>query len=140
MASITWQPGRFEIKTPTGSEHVNGLLGGPFGIRQEPRRWRPVWTVSHLATGMRVTLGNGAGFLDPALAKEFAERLLPLADWNVGRALADDQALSMKVVAIWNELITRDVATRPCAIYATSDQQIGGQRAARRRKLRTRAP
>src|SRR5215471_17813059 len=138
--SITWQPGRFEIKTPTGTNHVNDLLGGPFGIRQEPRRWRLVWTVSHLATGMRVTLGNGAGFLDPALAKEFAERLLPLADWNVGRALADDQALSMKVVAIWNELITRDVATRPCAIYATSDQQIGGQRAARRRKLRTRAP
>jgi len=62
-----------------------------------------------------------------------------LADWNVGRALADDHALSMKVVAIWNELITRDVATAH-AIYATLDEQIGGQRDARRRELRTRAP
>jgi hypothetical protein len=111
MTSIPWQPGTFEIKTPTGSVRMEGLFGGPFGIRQEPRRWRPVWTVTHLATGMRVTMGNGAGFLDLALAKEFAERLLPLADWNAGRALADDKALSMKVVRIWNELIARDVAT-----------------------------
>jgi hypothetical protein len=134
MASISWQPGRFEIKTPTGSQQVSGLLGGPFGIRQEPRRWRPVWTVSHLGTGMRMTLGNGTGFLDLALAKEFAERLLPLADWNVGRALADDQALAMKVVGIWNELITRDVETAHAQSYAVYDQQLGGQRAARRGK------
>ena len=140
MASITWQPGRFEINTPTGSEHVNGFLGGPFGIWQEPRRWRPVWTVSHLATGMRVTLGNGAGFLDPALAKEFAERLLPLADWNVGRVLADNHALAMKVVAIWNELIARDVATANAQTYATLGRRMGGQCAAPRRKLRTRTP
>ena len=134
MASISWQPGRFEIKTPTGSQQVSGLLGGPFGILQEPRRWRPVWTVSHLATGMRVTLGNGAGFLDLALAKQFAERLLPLADWSVGRALADDQALSMKVVGIWNELIARDVEPAHAQIYALYDEKLDGQRAARRGK------
>jgi hypothetical protein len=134
MASISWQPGRFEIKTPTGSHQVSGLLGGPFGILHEQRRWRPVWTVSHLATGMRVTLGNGAGFFDLALAKQFAERLLPLADWNVGRALADDQALSMKVIGIWNELITRDVEFAHAQIHAVYDEKLGGQRAARRGK------
>lgn len=129
MASILWQPGTFDIKTPNGSAPVNGLLGGPFGIRQEPRRWQPIWTVTHVATGSRVTLGNGAGFIDLALAKEFAERLLPLADWNAGSALADDEALSMKVVQIWNKLIARDVAAAQAQIYAAYRQPSGSQRA-----------
>jgi hypothetical protein len=131
MASIRWQPGSFDIKTPNGSEPVNGLLGGPFGIRQEPRRWQQVWTVTLLATGSRVTLGSGAGFLDLAHAKEFAERLLPLADWNAGSLLADDEALSMKVVGIWNDVIARDVAVPQPQIYAAYRQQSGRGRAIR---------
>ncbi len=100
MTSIDWQPGNFEIVTPTGSAQVNGLVGGPFALRHEARRWQPVWTVSHLATGMRLTLGNGAGFIELALAKEFAEHLLLLADRKLGRALADNEPLSMQAVGI----------------------------------------
>ena len=110
MTSIPWQPGHFEIKTANGSEPVSGLVGGPFGIRQAPRRWRLVWTVTHLASGLRATPGAGAGFLDLALAKEFAERLLALADWNAAGAFADDEALAMNAPGIWNDLIARDVA------------------------------
>ena len=40
----------------------------------------------------------------------------------------------MKVVGIWNELITRDVETAHAQIYAVYDQQLGGQHAARRGK------
>ena len=134
MASSNWQPGSFQVMTPNGPEHAEGLIGGPFGIRQEPRRWRPVWTVSHLATGLRVTPGNGAGFIDPALAQEFANRLLPLADWSTGRALADNRALAEQVVAIWNELIMRDVAAVNAQSYAMLSRSQEAGRTARRRK------
>lgn len=129
MTSIPWQPGHFEIKTANGSELVSGLVGGPFGIRQEPRRWRPVWTVTHLASGLRATPGAGAGFLDLVLAKEFAECLLALADWNAAGALADDEALAMKVAGIWNDLIARDVAAANEQIFAAHSRPSGGQRA-----------
>jgi len=132
MTSIPWQPGHFEIKTANESEPVSGLVGGPFGLRQEPRRWRPVWTVTHLASGLRATPGAGAGFLDLALAKEFAERLLPLADWNAAGAFADDEALAMKAAGIWNDLIARDVAAANEQIFAAYGQPSGGQRASRR--------
>ena len=132
MTSIPWQPGRFEIKTANGSEPVSGLVGGPFGIREEPRRWRPVWTVTHLASGLRVTSGAGAGFLDLALAKEFAERLLRLADWSARGALAEDEALAMNVVGIWNDLIARDVAAANAKIFAAYGQPSGSRRAGRR--------
>lgn len=130
MTSIPWQPGHFEIKTANGSEPVSGLVGGPFGIRHEPRRWRPVWTVTHLASGLRAT--PGAGFLDLALAKEFAERLLPLADWSAAGAFADDEAFAMKATGIWNDLIARDVAAANEQIFAAYSQPSGGQRASRR--------
>ena len=132
MTSILWQPGHFEIKTANGSEPVSGLVGSPFGIRQEQRRWRPVWTVTHLASGLRATPGAGAGFLDLALAKEFAERLLPLADWNAAGALADDEALAMKAAGIWNDLIARDVAAANAQIFAAYSQTSGSRRASRR--------
>ena len=132
MTSIPWEPGRFEIKTASGSEPVIGLIGGPFGIRQEPRRWRPVWTVTQLASGLRVTPGAGAGFLDLALAKEFAERLLPLADWSGGGALAEDEALATKAIGIWNDLIARDVAAANAQILAAYSQPPSSQRASRR--------
>ena len=125
MTSIPWQPGRFEIKTANGSELVSGLLGGPFGIREEPRRWRSVWTVTHLASGLRVTPGAGAGCLDLALAREFAERLLPLADWSARGALAEDGGLATKVVGIWNDLIARDVAAANAQIFAAYSQPSG---------------
>ena len=133
---IDWQPGSFRIMTPDGPEQAKGLIGGPFGIQQEPRRWRPVWTVSHLATRLRLTLGNGAGFNDLALAQQFAERLLPLADWSTGGALADDRALADRVVAIWNELITLDVVATNMAIAARYATPRRENRAARRRKQR----
>ena len=132
MTTIPWQLGQFEIKTANGSEPVRGLVGGPFGIRQESRRWRPVWTVTHLPSGLRVTPGPGAGFLDLALAKEFSERLLPLADWCTAGALADDGALAMKVVSIWNELIARDVAAANAQMFTVYSQPSGGRRASRR--------
>ena len=132
VTSIPWQPGRFEIKTANGSVPVTGLVGGPFGIRQEPRRWRPVWTVTDLASGLRATPGAGTGFLDLALAKEFAERLLPLADWDAAGALAEDEALATKVVGIWNDLIARDVAAANAQIVAAYSQPSGGRRAGRR--------
>lgn len=136
MASITWQPGSFRIMTPNGFEPAEGLIGGPFGLRQEARRWRSVWTATHLATGLRISVGNGAGFHDLALAQEFAERVLPLADWSTGLALAADNALADQVIAIWNELITRDVAAANMAIMATYASLPRENRAARRRKHR----
>ncbi len=136
MASITWQPGTFRIMTPNGPEHVEGLAGGPFGLRRELRRWRPVWTATHLATGLRISLGNGAGFNDLALAQEFAERVLPLADWNTGLALMADNAVADQVIAIWNELIERDVVAANIAIRASYASPPRENRAARRRKHR----
>ena len=68
-----------------------------------------------------------------ALAQAFAERLLPLADWSAGRALADDHALAEQVVAIWNELITLDVMATNMSIAALAQPQREN-RAARRRK------
>lgn len=132
MTSILWQSSHFEIKTDNGSEPVSGLVGGPFGIRQKPRRWRPVWTVTHLASGLRATPGAGAGFLDLALAKEFAERLLPLADRNAAGALADHNALAIKAAGIWNELIARDVAAANAQNIAAHSQSSGGPRASGR--------
>jgi hypothetical protein len=111
MASIDWQQKTFKIATQNGSEDVAGWVGGPFGIREIPGRWRSVWSVTHLTSGLRLTPGSGAGFSSIALAQAFAERLLPLADWSAGPALADDLALAERVVAIWNELITLDVVT-----------------------------
>ena len=132
MTSISWQPGQLEIKTANGPETVSGLLGDPFGIREEPRRWRSVWTVTHLASGLRLSLGAGAGFLDLALAKEFAERLLPLADWNDGGALAEDEALATKVIGMWNDLIARDVAAANAQTLAAYSQPPTSRRANRR--------
>ena len=132
MTSILWQPGQLEIKTASGMATVSGLLGGPFGIREEPRRWRSVWTVTHLASGLRLSLGAGAGFLDLALAKEFAECLLPLADWNDGGALVEDEALATKVIGIWNDLIARDVAAANAQIRASYSQPSSSRRASRR--------
>ena len=133
MTSIPWQLGRLEIKTANRPETVSGLLGGPFGIREEPQRWRSVWTVTHLASGLRLTPGAGAGFLDLALAKEFAERLLPLADWSGGGAVAEDEALAAKVVGIWNDLIARDVAAANAPIFAAYGQPPVVRQASRRR-------
>lgn len=86
--------------TSTGTTQAEGFIGGPFGIREEPRRWHSIWTVTHLASALRVMLGNGAGFLQCAIAQEFAERLMLLADWDQGRALADNFGLADQVVNI----------------------------------------
>lgn len=134
MASIIWQPGWFRIMMPNGPECVAGLVGGPFGLRQEPRRWLPVWTVTHLATGDRISLGSGIGFYGLALAQQFVEQLLPLADWSIGVALAADKTLADRVVAIWNELIVSDVATTNMAIAATNAAPQSEKRATGRRK------
>jgi hypothetical protein len=134
MASIDWQQKTFKIVTESGSEEVAGWVGGPFGIREVPRRWRSVWTVTHLTSGLRLTPGSGAGFSSIALAQTFAERLLPLTDWSAGRALADDHALAERVVAIWNALITLDVATTSMMNVAALTQPHRKNRAAGRRK------
>ena len=134
MASIIWQPGSFRILMPNGPERAEGLVGGPFGLRQEPRRWLPVWTVTHLTTGYRISLGHGTGFYELALAQRFAEQVLPLADWSTGLALAADEALADRVIAIWNELIMCDVAAVDMAIAATDAAQQREKRAARLRK------
>ncbi len=106
------------------------MVSGPFGLRQEPRRYRPVWTATHLATGLRISLGNGAGFYDLALAQEFVERVLPLT----GLALRVDDTLADQVIAIWNELIERDVAAANMAIAANYASLRRENRATRRRK------
>jgi hypothetical protein len=134
MASIDWQQKTFQVVTESDSENVAGWVGGPFGIREVPRRWRSVWTVTHLTSGLRLTPSSGAGFSSIALAQAFAERLLPLADWSAGRALADDLALAERVVAIWNELITLDVVTSSMKNVAALAQPHRENRAARRRK------
>lgn len=134
MALITWYPGTFRIMTQNGPEQAEGLVGGPFGLRQEPRRWRSVWTATHLMTGLRITLGNGAGFCDLALAQEFAERLLPLADWSTGSALRTSDAVAEQVIAIWNELIARDVAAANMTMMANYTLPVPGNCPDRRRK------
>ena len=134
MASNDWQQQTFKITTEDGSEVVSGWVRGPFGVREMPRRWRSIWTVTHLASGLRLTPGSGAGFSSIMLAQAFAERLLPLADWTIGRAVADDHALAERVVAIWNELITLDVMTTNVMSVAALAQPRRENRAARRGK------
>lgn len=95
-----------------------------------------MWTATHLATGLRISLGNGAGFNDLALAQEFAERVLPLADWNTGLAPRSDNAVADQVIAIWNELIERDVVAANMAIRASYASPPSENQAARRRKHR----
>jgi len=134
MATSIWQPGSFRIMMPNGPERVEGLLGGPFGLRHEHRRWLPVWTVTHPATGHRISLGSGVGFYGLALAQRFVEQLLPHADWSTGVALAADKTLADRVVAIWNELIVSDVAATNVAIAATNAAPQREKRATGRRK------
>lgn len=131
---MDWQQTTFKITTEDGSKVVLGWVSGPFGIREMPRRWRSVWTVTHLSSGLGLTPGNGAGFSSIMLAQTFAERLLSLADWSAGRALADDHTVADQVVAIWNELITLDVMTTNVMSVAALAQPRRENRAARRRK------
>jgi hypothetical protein len=115
MKQPDWRQDSFSISTGNGPEVVDGIVCGAFGIRLEVRR-RPIWTVTHLASGMRATPG-GAGISNLELAKVFAERLMTLADWSrLDRNKANEQ-LGDQVVAIWNELITRDVAQTFCNHY-----------------------
>ncbi len=120
--------------TPNGPEQAECLVGGPFGLRQEPRRWRPVWTATHLMTGMRISLSNDAGFCDLALAQEFAERRLLLADWSTGSALRANDAVAEQVIAIWNELIAREVAAVIMAMMANYASPAPDNLTDRRRK------
>jgi hypothetical protein len=136
MASIDWQQRTFKIATENGWEDAAGWVGGPFGVREERSRWRSVWTVTHLSSGLRLTPGRGAGLSSIALAQAFAERLLPLADWSADRALADDHALADRVVAIWNELITLDVLTTNMMNSNEWAPKQPESRAARRRMRR----
>ena len=136
MASIEWQQQTFKITTENGSEDVSGWVGGPFGIREVPRRWQSVWTVTHLASGLRLTPGSGAGFSSITLAQAFAERLLSLADWSAGGAIAQDHVLAERVVAIWNELITLDVLTTNMMNLAELAPQQPENPTARRRMRR----
>jgi len=82
-------------------------VSGAFGIRLEARR-RPVWSVTHLASGLRATPG-GTGFCNVELAKVFAERLMALTDWSCIDPTTDNEQLGDQVAAIWNELISQDV-------------------------------
>ena len=132
--SMDWQQQTFKITTADGSEVVSGWVRGPFGIREVSRRWRSIWTVTHLSSGLGLTPGNGAGFSNIMLAQTFAERLLPLADWSAGRALADDHTVADQVVAIWNELIALDVMTTNVVSVAALAQPRRENRAARRKR------
>ena len=133
MASVDWRQQSFRIVTQNGLEDATGWVCGPFGIRQVAGRWRLFWTVTHLASGTLLTPGGGTGFSSMALAQTFAEKLLPLADWSADRALAADDTLAERVVAIWNELITLDVISTNMTIAALAHPQREN-RAARRRK------
>jgi len=108
MKQREWKRDQFSISTGTGRQIVDGFVSGAFGIRLEERR-RPVWSVTHLASGLRATPG-GTGFSNVEMAKAFAERLIALTDWShIDRTTANEQ-LGDQVAAIWNELITQDVA------------------------------
>jgi len=108
MKKCEWRRGSFSITTGNGRQIVDGLVCGAFGIRLEERR-RPVWSVTHLASGLRATPG-GTGFSNLELAKAFAERLMALTDWSHLDGNTANEQLGEQVVAIWNELITQDVA------------------------------
>jgi hypothetical protein len=108
MKQWQWQRDSFSISTGSGRQIVDGLVCGAFGIRLEERR-RPVWSVTHLPSGLRATPG-GTGFCNVELAKAFAERLMALTDWScIDRNTANEQ-LGGQVAAIWNESIMQDVA------------------------------
>jgi hypothetical protein len=108
MKQCQWRRNEFSISTGNGRQIVDGFVCGAFGIRLEERR-RPVWSVTHLPSGLRATPG-GTGFSNVELAKAFAERLMALTDWScIDRNSANEQ-LGGQVAAIWNELIMQDVA------------------------------
>lgn len=134
MSRAEWRQRWFRISRRNGSELVEGIVCGAFGIRLEERR-RPVWTVTHLPSDRRATPGGGS-FTNLELAKEFAVRLLGMADWNnIDRDAANKQ-LGSQVVAIWNELIARDVATTFANRYGVDPQRLLNMTntAARRRR------
>ncbi len=116
--TIQWEKGSFRIATQDGRAVVEGLVSDEFGIRDAGRR-RPIWTVTHLASGMLITPG-AAGFSQREMAIAFAERIAALAGWNCSDRNAPDSKLGIEVVAIWNELIALDLAETVADHYTAS--------------------
>jgi len=104
------------------------------GIRLEERR-RPVWSVAHLPSGRRATPGGGS-FTNLDLAKEFAVLLMGMADWDNIDGDAANKQLGSQVVAIWDELIARDVVTTFSNQYGIDPDRLLNKTntAARRRR------
>ena len=132
MRQWEWRRDSFSISTGNGGQIVDGFVCGTFGIRLEERR-RPVWSVTHLASGLRVTPG-GAGFSKVELAKAFAERLMALTDWSHIDRNAANEHLADQVAAIWNELITQDVAETFFDHYGHELDRLMGMTAAAARR------
>lgn len=105
---MEWRRQTFEVQMQQGPVAVEGLVADNFGIRNIGRH-RQSWSVIRLPTGLRLTPGN-AGFANLDIAKTFAERMASLTDWGCLDAKAENHALGVKMVAIWNELIVLDTA------------------------------
>ena len=122
MTLKRWREGSFEIVTQDGQMLVNGFVSGEFGIRDAGGR-RPVWTVTHLASGTLVTPGT-AGFHQIEMAMAFADRIAALADWSRIDRQAPGRELGFQVMVIWNELIVLDMAKVITDCYGVSAHAV----------------
>lgn len=122
MTLKRWREASFEIATQDCQMVVNGFVSDEFGIRDAGCR-RPVWTVTHLASGMLVTPG-AAGFHQLEMAMAFADRVAALADWSRVDRQAFGRELGIQVVAIWNELIALDMAKVITDCYSASADAV----------------
>jgi len=118
MTIRQWREGSFEIAAQDGRVVVKGFVSDEFGIRDVGRR-RPIWTVTHRASGTLVTPGT-AGFSQLEMAVAFADRIAALTDWSCIDGKAHDRELGFEVMAIWNELIALDMAKTLTDHYGAS--------------------
>lgn len=136
MTHEQWREGSFEITTRDGPVAVKGYVSDHFGIRDAGQR-RPIWTVTHLATGTLVTPST-AGFRQLETAMVFADRIAALADWSrMDRDRgAPDNELGMQVMAIWNELIVLEMGSIITDCYGASTDAIATKRKTSRSRRR----
>ena len=76
---MDWKSARSGIVTSEGEKTVTGLVSDVFGIYNVGER-REHWAVTHIPTGLKLTVGNG--FLAVESAKGFVEKIARKADWK----------------------------------------------------------
>lgn len=125
-----WAPARFRIATVDGVPSVDGFARAGLGVHLTGRdeAGRPVWTVTHLASGGTVARIGG----DEVDAMGAADELLALDDWLFA-ARATAPAGLRERVRRWQR------HTRFRILHVAGDQPAALRRLARERAAAIRA-